>query len=47
MGRIMQVMTGPLLQSLENRLEHNEQRKKELARQKEELLQELATLEAK
>ncbi|XP_024054929.1 lys-63-specific deubiquitinase BRCC36 isoform X2 [Terrapene carolina triunguis] len=41
----MSAISGPLLQWLEDRLEQNKQRVQELQREKEELMEELATLE--
>ncbi|XP_064615336.1 lys-63-specific deubiquitinase BRCC36-like [Liolophura sinensis] len=43
LSHIMDVMTGPLIQSLENRLERNKVRINELERRKEEMLEELRT----
>ena len=39
--QIMEVMTGPMMQSLENRLEHNKSRILALEDEKQKLLQEL------
>ncbi|KAM9005262.1 lys-63-specific deubiquitinase BRCC36 [Sarcophilus harrisii] len=41
----MSAISGPLLQWLEDRLQQNQQRARELQREKEQLLQELATLD--
>lgn len=43
LSHIMDVMTGPLIQSLENRLERNKVRINELERRKGEMLEELRT----
>lgn len=42
----MEVMSGPLIQTLENRLEHNQERAKELLLKKQELQEEIKRLEA-